>query len=38
LKQPTVIRQRASNSGFTPQEDNNMDYYDIPAFLRRQAD
>ena len=38
LKQPTVMRQRASNSGFTPQDDANMDYYDIPAFLRRQAD
>lgn len=38
LKQPTVMRQRASNGGFTPQDDNDMDYYDIPAFLRRQAD
>jgi cell division protein FtsZ len=38
LKQPTVMRQKASNGGYTPQDDNNMDYYDIPAFLRRQAD
>jgi len=38
LKQPTVMRQKASNGGYTPQDENNMDYYDIPAFLRRQAD
>ena len=37
LKQPTVMRQRASGSGFASPEEN-MDYYDIPAFLRRQAD
>ena len=38
LKQPTVMRQKASGSGYAPQDENNMDYYDIPAFLRRQAD
>lgn len=38
LKQPTVMRQKASNGGYPAQDDNNMDYYDIPAFLRRQAD
>jgi len=38
LKQPTVMRQKASNGGYAPQDENNMDYYDIPAFLRRQAD
>jgi cell division protein FtsZ len=38
LKQPTVMRQKASNGGYATQDDNNMDYYDIPAFLRRQAD
>ncbi|WP_455207563.1 cell division protein FtsZ [Kaarinaea lacus] len=38
LKQPTVMRQKASNGGYAPQDDSNMDYYDIPAFLRRQAD
>jgi len=38
LKQPAVIRQRASSSDYVSQEENNMDYYDIPAFLRRQAD
>ena len=38
LKQPAVIRKRASNSDYVAQDENNMDYYDIPAFLRRQAD
>ncbi|MCI0507708.1 MAG: cell division protein FtsZ [Gammaproteobacteria bacterium] len=38
LKQPTVMRQRAGNGGYLPQDESNMDYYDIPAFLRRQAD
>ncbi|NOZ54636.1 MAG: cell division protein FtsZ [Gammaproteobacteria bacterium] len=39
LKQPAVMRKRASsNSGYISQDENNMDYYDIPAFLRRQAD
>jgi len=37
LKQPTYIRQRPTGTHYaTPEE--NMDYYDIPAFLRRQAD
>ncbi|WP_455367185.1 cell division protein FtsZ [Kaarinaea lacus] len=38
LKKPAVMRQKASNGGYPPQDDSNMDYYDIPAFLRRQAD
>jgi cell division protein FtsZ len=38
LKQPTVMRQRAGSGGYLPQDESNMDYYDIPAFLRRQAD
>ena len=38
LKQPTVMRQKAGSGGYLPQDDSNMDYYDIPAFLRRQAD
>ena len=38
LKKPAVMRQKASNGGYPPQDESNMDYYDIPAFLRRQAD
>ncbi|WP_455200455.1 cell division protein FtsZ [Kaarinaea lacus] len=38
LKKPAVMRQKASNGGYAPQDESNMDYYDIPAFLRRQAD
>jgi len=38
LKQPAVMRKQGNTSGFVAHEDNNMDYYDIPAFLRRQAD
>ncbi|MDH3694722.1 MAG: cell division protein FtsZ [Gammaproteobacteria bacterium] len=41
LDRPTVIRQKrvAQGSGSAAvQEETNMDYLDIPAFLRRQAD
>jgi len=38
LKKPAVMRQKASNGGYAQQDESNMDYYDIPAFLRRQAD
>jgi cell division protein FtsZ len=39
LKQPAVMRKEATKPGnFPAKEENNMDYYDIPAFLRRQAD
>ena len=38
LKKPAVMRQKSSNGGYPPQDESNMDYYDIPAFLRRQAD
>ena len=38
LKKPAIMRQKSSNNGYPPQDESNMDYYDIPAFLRRQAD
>ena len=38
LKEPAIKRKQANAGGFPVQEDSNMDYYDIPAFLRRQAD
>ncbi|WP_435104692.1 cell division protein FtsZ [Arhodomonas sp. AD133] len=37
LDRPTVIRKKAANDR-QPQQDDDMDYLDIPAFLRRQAD
>lgn len=43
LDKPTVIRQnrpenRESRFGAQPKKDIDLDYLDIPAFLRRQAD
>ena len=38
LKQPAVMRKQAKTGNFPTQDEGNMDYYDIPAFLRRQAD
>lgn len=43
LDKPTVIRQNRVESkekrfGAQPKKDTDMDYLDIPAFLRRQAD
>ncbi len=40
LDRPTVIRKRAVNSAaaVAAKPDEDMDYLDIPAFLRRQAD
>jgi cell division protein FtsZ len=38
LDRPTVIRQQAAGDQFTASPDADMDYLDIPAFLRRQAD
>ncbi len=44
LDRPTVQRQRASQAAApeamnaAPVEDKDMDYFDIPSFLRRQAD
>ena len=37
LERPTVIRNKAANSDITEAEEN-PDYLDIPAFLRRQVD
>jgi cell division protein FtsZ len=37
LDSPTVIRNRAADR-YNAGQDNNMDFLDIPAFLRRQAD
>jgi len=39
LDRPTVIRNKAATAGTAPESgDASMDYLDIPAFLRRQAD
>ncbi len=40
MDKPTVIRRdpKLANSYVESAQDNNMDYLDIPAFLRRQAD
>ncbi len=38
LDRPTVIRKQAANDRYPAQSDGDMDYLDIPAFLRRQAD
>jgi cell division protein FtsZ len=39
LDRPTVMRQRrVSGEHYNDQADTDMDYLDIPAFLRRQAD
>ena len=37
LDRPTVIRNQAADR-YNAGQDTNMDYLDIPAFLRRQAD
>jgi cell division protein FtsZ len=37
LDRPTVIRKRAAGDNLNPQRED-MEYFDIPAFLRRQAD
>ncbi|MDH5324293.1 MAG: cell division protein FtsZ [Gammaproteobacteria bacterium] len=38
LDRPTVIRKQVANEGFASASSADMDYLDIPAFLRRQAD
>lgn len=42
LDKPTVMRNKPENRetrfGVPPKNDGNLDYLDIPAFLRRQAD
>lgn len=38
LDRPTVIRKQAANDRYPVQAEGDLDYLDIPAFLRRQAD
>jgi cell division protein FtsZ len=38
LDRPTVIRNKVAGERYATGTDGNMDYLDIPAFLRRQAD
>jgi cell division protein FtsZ len=38
LDRPTVIRKQASGDHFTGVGEEDLEYLDIPAFLRRQAD
>jgi cell division protein FtsZ len=38
LDRPTVIRNKAATEKYPGNSDSNMEYLDIPAFLRRQAD
>jgi len=38
LERPTVIRKQVANERFAAGHTTDLDYLDIPAFLRRQAD
>ncbi len=38
LQTPTAIRKKAANDKYPQAMEGDMDYLDIPAFLRRQAD
>ena len=38
LERPTVIRKQVANERFASSRSADLDYLDIPAFLRRQAD
>lgn len=38
LDRPTVIRKQAVGERFAQRSESSLDYLDIPAFLRRQAD
>jgi len=38
LDRPTVIRNKAASDQYNSESGSSMDYLDIPAFLRRQAD
>ena len=38
LDRPTIIRKKVSGERFRGDSEGNLDYLDIPAFLRRQAD
>ncbi len=35
---PTVQRKKVVGEGFVPSPEDDLEYLDIPAFLRRQAD
>jgi len=38
LDRPTVIRKKAATEQYSGKSESSMEYLDIPAFLRRQAD
>jgi cell division protein FtsZ len=38
LSRPTVMRKKVAGDNYDAEAGGNMDYLDIPAFLRRQAD
>jgi cell division protein FtsZ len=38
LSRPTVMRKKVAGENYDAEAGGNMDYLDIPAFLRRQAD
>lgn len=38
LDRPTVIRKKAASEQYSGNSESSMEYLDIPAFLRRQAD
>jgi cell division protein FtsZ len=38
LDRPAVMRKQQGNGGYDSSGNTNMDYLDIPAFLRKQAD
>jgi len=38
LDRPTVIRKKAATEKYSGKSETSMEYLDIPAFLRRQAD
>ena len=38
LDRPTVIRNKVAGERYATGTDGSLDYLDIPAFLRRQAD
>ena len=38
LERPTVLRNKVAQGGYGKEQEGSMDYLDIPAFLRRQAD
>ena len=38
LDRPTIIRKQVASDKYANRNDSSLDYLDIPAFLRRQAD